>query len=369
MSDTQVLFRPITIRNTTFKNRLAMAPMTRGFSPDGVPGDNVRDYYARRAAADVGLIISEGTLVHREGAADNSNYPLFWGDKPLQGWKNVIDAVHLNDGKMAPQLWHLGMMRKPGTGHFPDAPTDGPSGITLKGKKIFEEPSISDVEAMAQAYVDAAADAVRLGFDAIEFHGAHGYLIHNFFCDVTNKRTDRFGGTLVDRARFAIDIIKETRKVVGDTPIILRWSQWHQVDYTSRLTSSLDELAPFLEAIAASGVDMLHASQRRYWEPEFPEIDGKDGLNLAGWCKKITGLPSMSVGSVGLGGDFFGAFAGEGAKTRPITDLIERMERDEFDMIAVGRALLQDPNWVTKVKEGRLDELQPYDASAIKTLY
>ena len=369
MTDTSILFEPITVRNTTFNNRIAMAPMTRGFSPKGVPGDNVRDYYARRAAADVGLIISEGTLVPRKGAADSPNYPHFWGEDALNGWQNVIDAVHENGGKMAPQLWHLGVMRRPGTGNFPDAPTDSPSGITLKGKQVFEEPSTQDIEAMAQAYVDAAADAARMGFDAIEFHGAHGYLIHNFFSEVSNKRTDRFGGNLTDRAAFAIEVIKETRKVVGETPIILRWSQWHQVDYTSRLTTSLDELTPFLEAIADSGVDILHASQRRYWEAEFPEIDGKDGLNLAGWCKKITGLPSMSVGSVGLGGDFFGAFAGEGAKTRPINDLIERMERGEFDMIAVGRALLQDPQWVSKVKNGQLDDLAPYDAEAIKTLF
>ena len=369
MSDTEVLFRPITIRNTTFSNRIAMAPMTRGFSPQGIPGDNVRDYYARRAAADVGLIISEGTLVERKGASDSPNYPLFWGERALAGWQNVIDAVHEKGGKMAPQLWHQGIMRKAGSGHFPEAPTDSPSGITLKGKQVFEAPSTQDVEDMAQAYVDAAAQAAKLGFDAIEFHGAHGYLIHNFFCDLTNKRDDRFGGNLAQRAQFAIDIIKETRKVVGETPIILRISQWHQVDYQSRLANSVEELTPFLEALASSGVDMLHASQRRYWEAEFPEIDGEQGLNFAGWCKKITGLPTMSVGSVGLGDDFFGAFAGQGAKTRPITDLIERMAREEFDMIAVGRALLQDPEWVSKVKEGRLDALAPYRADALQTLF
>jgi len=112
----------------------------------------------------------------------------------------------------------------------------------------------------------------------------------------------------------------------------------------------------------------LHASQRRYWEPEFPEVDGENGLNGAGWAKKLTGLPTITVGSVGLSGDFIKAFQGEGSGTRSLDDLEERLSRGEFDLVAVGRALLQDPAWARKVHEGRLDELNDYDAASLATL-
>ncbi len=369
MPDTSILFQPVTVRNTHFENRIVMAPMTRSFSPEGVPGENVHDYYQRRAAADVGLIISEGTLIPRGGAANDPNIPLFYGEQSLKGWKAVIDGVHEAGGKMAPQIWHQGIARKSGTGLFPDAPTDSPSGVTPKGQQIFEAPSTAEVEDMLNAYVEAAADAARLGFDAIEFHGAHGYLIDQFFWAMTNKREDRFGGDIADRTTFAAEIIKATREKVGDVPIILRWSQWKLFDYTARLVETPADLETFLKPLVDAGVDVFHASQRRYWEPEFPEVDGEDGLNLAGWCKKLTGLPAISVGSVGLDGEFIGSFRGEGSKSRPIEDLLARMEKGEFEMIAVGRALLQDPEWATKVKDGRLDDLGDYNAEAIKTLY
>ena len=92
-------------------------------------------------------------------------------------------------------------------------------------------------------------------------------------------------------------------------------------------------------------------------------------MNLAGWTKKLTGCPTITVGSVGLASDFIGSFQGEGSKTRPIIDVIERLETGEFDMVAVGRALLQDPLWAQKIKDGRHDELAPYDAKALGTLF
>jgi len=124
-------------------------------------------------------------------------------------------------------------------------------------------------------------------------------------------------------------------------------------------------LEDFLKVLVDAGVDVLHCSQRRFWEPEF---EGSD-LNLAGWSKKLTGLPTITVGSVGLNGDFFAALAGQGTEAAPLDKLIERMDAGEFDLVAVGRALLQDPEWVKKVKEGREDELKNYDGGALKTLY
>ncbi len=343
-----------------------MAPMTRSHSPNGVPGQDVADYYARRAEAEVGLIVTEGTTVNRGGASNDANIPNFHADAALAGWDTVVKDVHKAGGRIAPQLWHMGLVRKPGEGPHPDAVTDSPSGITHTGKEVAPAPSESDVADIVTAFADAAGEAARLGFDAIEIHGAHGYLIDQFFWGAMNVRGDKYGGDLVERARFAGEIISEVRKKAGnDIPIILRFSQWKQQDYSARLAETPKALEEFLNVFVEAGVDILHCSQRRFWEPEF---EGSD-LNLAGWAKKLTGLPTITVGSVGLNGDFFGAFQGQGSEIRALDDLYERLEKKEFDLVAVGRAILQDPNWVQKVKEGRNDELMPYDGKALATYY
>lgn len=359
------LFTPFSLGSLELPNRIVMAPMTRSHSPDGVPRQDVADYYARRADNHVGLIITEGTLTDRKAAGNDANVPKFYGEA-LEGWKNVVAGVKAKGGKIAPQLWHVGMMRKPGTGHYPDAPSDSPSGLTHTGTAVLPPPSDEDVADMVTSYARSAAYAKEIGFDAIEIHGAHGYLIDQFFWDVMNQREDRFGGDLKDRSTFAADIIRECRKAVGpDMPIIIRISQWKQQDFSARLAETPQEMENWLKVFADAGVDCLHCSQRRFWEAEF---EGSD-LNFAGWAKKLTGLPSITVGSVGLSSDFIGAFRGEDSAARSLDDLIERLEKDEFDLVAVGRALLQDPEWATKVLEGREDELMDYDAKALGTLY
>ena len=369
MTNTSILFQPVTINKTTFSNRIAMAPMTRGFSPNGVPGDNVRDYYARRAAHDVGLIISEGTHIGRSAASSNPNYPRFHGEDALAGWKAVIDGVHEAGGKMAPQIWHEGLARKADNAPNPDAPSEGPSGHLADGKMVGHAMTEEDIADAAAAYAAAAANAQKLGFDSVEVHGAHGYLIDNFFWDKMNTRDDRFGGDLPARATFAAEVVKTIREAVGpDFPIIFRWSQWKQQDYKARLATTPDAVEAFLRRLVDAGVDALHASQRRFWEAEFPEIDGEDGLNLAGWCKKLTGLPSISVGSVSLNNDFISGYAGQEAGKASIANLITRLEREEFDMIAVGRALLQDPTWASKVKGGMIDGFEDFDREKLNTL-
>ena len=127
-------------------------------------------------------------------------------------------------------------------------------------------------------------------------------------------------------------------------------------------------MAQWLVPLVEAGADLLHCSQRRFWEPEFPEVDGEQGLNFAGWAKKLTGAPTISVGSVGLSGDFLGAFAGEHSHAVGLEELVRRMEREEFDLIAVGRAILADPHWVSKIRAGDTADLRDFDRSALKTL-
>ena len=367
MTETSPLFKSFTCKNLNLSNRIVMAPMTREHSPNGVPGDDVADYYARRAAADVGLIITEGTTIDRDGASNDPNIPNFHTPDALKGWGKVAKDVHAAGGKIAPQLWHVGMVRKPGQGPHPDAQSDSPSGVTHTGKKVMEAPSKSDVEDMVRAYAKAAGEAAKLGFDSIELHGAHGYLIDQFFWSGMNVRDDKYGGSMEDRASFGADIISEVRREIGaDMPIILRWSQWKQQSYDSKLAETPQELEKFLSVLVDAGVDILHCSTRRFWEPEF---EGS-ALNLAGWTKKLTGLPTITVGSVGLSTDFISTLVKqENAASRSLDELMERLDKGEFDLVAVGRALLQDPLWAQKVKQGKVDELGDYDPAARSVYY
>lgn len=365
---TDGLFAPFAYKSLKLANRIVMAPMTRSHSPGGVPTEEVAAYYRRRAAADVGLIVSEGTGVNRPASLNDPDVPRFHGEAELAGWRRVIDAVHDVGGAMAPQLWHVGAVRTRHESWSPPGPYDSPSGISRPGKTFGQPMADHEVADAIAAFAQAAADARRLGFEAVELHGAHGYLIDQFFWEGTNERDDPYGGpSLVERSRFAAAILKATRDAVGpDYPIIIRISQWKQQDYAVRLANSPAEMQQWLGTLADAGADILHCSQRRFWEPEF-EDDGSD-LNFAGWAKKLTGRPTITVGSVGLSGDFIAAFGGEGSEPAALDELLRRLDRRDFDLVGVGRALLQDPLWATKVKEGRGDELQPFRREALATL-
>ncbi|CAL9489645.1 NADH oxidase [Streptomyces sp. enrichment culture] len=362
----EILSRPVTLGGLTVPNRIVMAPMTRMFSPGGVPGEDVVSYYARRAAAGVGLIVTEGTYVGHESAGQSDRVPRFHGEEQLAGWAKVAEAVHAAGGTIVPQLWHIGMVRKQGEPPVADAPAVGPSGLRIgedepTGKAMTQ----ADIDAVIGAFAEAAAAAERIGFDGVELHGAHGYLLDQFLWEGTNRRTDAYGGDRVARTRFAAEIVAAVRESVSPGfPVIFRYSQWKQDVYGARLAETPEELESILTPLAAAGVDAFHASTRRYWLPEFDDSD----LNLAGWTKKLTGKPAITVGSVGLNGDFVKAFQGQGAELGDLDNLLDRFERDEFDLVAVGRALLQDPRWAEKVLAGRLDELAPYDAASLKTL-
>ncbi|GAA6135196.1 NADH:flavin oxidoreductase [Oceaniserpentilla sp. 4NH20-0058] len=354
------LFKPFSSANLELKNRTVMAPMTRNFSPDNVAGQNSVDYYRRRAEGGVGLIITEGTCVNHIAASGYPDVPYIHGEARLAGWKKVVDAVHAAGGKIAPQLWHVGGARKAGVMPEGDVPGFTPSGMFVAGKKNRYEMSAQDIQDVIQAFAQGAADAKAVGFDAIELHGAHGYLIDQFFWEGTNQREDEYGGSAENRSRFAIDIIKACREAVGpDFPIIFRWSQWKQQDYTARLVHTPEELEAFLTPLSEAGVDIFHCSQRRFWEPEF---EGSD-LNLAGWVQKITGKPAITVGSVGLNADFMpkpGEATFREAETASLEQLLNRMDNNEFDLVAIGRALIANPDWVNKVATDRAEELKAF---------
>lgn len=343
-----------------------MAPMTRSFSPGGIPTPDVAAYYSRRAAGDVGLILSEGTVIERVSSSNDNNIPHFYGEQALNGWASVIDGVHAAGGSMGPQIWHMGIMDNHHSGWLPAEPFEGPSGILRPGVSNGKAMTEADIADAISAYGRAAADAKRLGFDCVELHGAHSYLIDQFFWNETNKRTDIYGGdSITARNKFAIDVIKEVRRQVGeDFTIIIRLSQFKPSDYNFKLAKTSKEMEEWLQPLADAGIDIFHCSQRRFWEPEF---EGSD-LNFAGWAKKITGKATITVGSVGLSGEFLAAFRGESSEPSSLTELIRRMDRGDFDLVAVGRAILADPLWVQKIKEDRTSELKGFSKEALGQL-
>ena len=361
------LFQPFQLGSLQLPSRVVMAPMTRSFSPNGVPTADVVEYYRRRAASGVGLIVTEGTTVNHPAANGYAHVPRFYGEDALAGWKKVVDAVHAAGGKIVPQLWHVGNVRRQGTQPQPEVPAYGPMEKRKDDQVVVDGMTRQDIQDVTAAFAQAARDAKAIGMDGVEIHGAHGYLIDQFFWEGSNQRTDEYGGSLANRSRFAIELIQAVRAAVGEGfPIIFRFSQWKQQDYTARLVQTPEALGEFLKPLSDAGVDIFHCSTRRFWEPEF---DGSD-LNLAGWTRKLTGKPTITVGSVGLDGEFlqFMVSTDKVAQPASLENLLERLNKEEFDLVAVGRALLVDPDWAQKVREGRGQDILPFSRGALMSL-
>ncbi len=186
--------------------------------------------------AEVGLILTEGTVVDRPAAKNEPAVPHFHG-AALDGWKQVVDAVHDAGGKIAPQLWHAGASPRAPRADWAPRPIDSPSGLGFDGSRAAEPMSESAIADTIQAFARSAAEAVAIGCDAIELHGAHGYLIDQFFWNVTNHRDDGWGGaSLAERSRFAAEIVRAVRAAIGpETVLCLRLSQWKIQDFGAQL--------------------------------------------------------------------------------------------------------------------------------------
>lgn len=374
--DLSILFRPFTCKSLHLRNRIVMSPMTRQHSPGGVPVEEVEDYYGRRAAGGTGLIITEGTAVDHPVSHYSGKVPHFYGDNPLARWRSVVGAVHAQGGAIVPQLWHAGPSRRRSHTHNPDEASASPSGIaeemlaatpppdTGKPRRLPSAMTGADIEAVIEAFAAGAVAAKEVGCDGVAIHGAHGYLLDQFFWERSNRRDDHYGGSLENRMRLGVEIVRRTREAVGgDFAILFRFSQWKSVDYTARLAETPAELERVLVPLAEAGVDVFDASTRRFWTPEF---DGST-LNLAGWAKKITGKASMTVGSVGLEGPVALGIGepSSGVAVENLTVLAAMMERDEFDLAGVGRAIIANPAWANLVEAGRFDRLVAYDPVSI----
>ena len=359
-----MLFEEYKLKNLVLRNRVVMAPMTRNQSPGGIPTDDVISYYARRAKAEVGLIITEGIEVSHKASSAYPNVPRLDTNEAREGWKKVVDGIKNNNGAVIAQLWHCGGFRKLGMQPNPKVPGYTASGLVKPGKKVAHEMTIKDIKETIDAYASDAKICQDLGFDGVEIHGAHGYLIDNFLWGGTNIREDSYGGSIGKRSQFVSDIIKAVKENVDDTFIVgLRFSQWKQHDFSAKLASTPDDLRKILIPPVEAGLDFLHSSMRRFWESEFEDSEE----NLAYWTKKISNIPTIGVGSVGLDSDFIDMTAP--AKPTSIDKALDDIAKEKYDLIAVGRALLSDYEWVVKMKEGRLNDVIPYTKDALLNLY
>lgn len=370
LRDIEIFFRPFHYRKLNLATRLVMAPMTRSFAPGGIPTLDMAAYYLRRALHEIGLIITEGAIIGDPSASADANCPHFYGGSALRAWKLICRAVHTTPCRIAPQLWHVGMAR-PWRGNIPhpEAAPIGPSGIDPVTLQRTATPMTrSRIAAVIDAYAEAAGAARKLGFDAVEIHGAHGYLIDQFLWGATNHRQDEYGGDLVGRTRFAREVVQAVRKSVGSRfPIIFRLSQWKVGHYDARLAQDPHELGALLAPLCDAGVDIFHCSTRRFDRPEFTG----SSLSLAGWVKRLTGRPTIAVGSVGLDKEFNAQSLAASAapEQSSLPQLTRMLGAGEFDLIAIGRALIADPAWASKIHLAAHEAIRPYSKDCLRTLW
>jgi 2,4-dienoyl-CoA reductase-like NADH-dependent reductase (Old Yellow Enzyme family) len=335
-------------------------------SEDGIPTESIINYYRKRAEGGTGLIISEGTFIDSKHAHDSLIVPRFETEAQWEGWKKVVEAVHKAGGTFAPQLWHIGRRAIDPIGPSASEGPPQPDGST--GSNVREMTAV-DFEQVTKSYVAAAEAAQSIGCDAIEIHGAHGYLLDSFLSPAINRRTDEYGGTLENRMRFPLAIVKAVRKSVGaEFPVIFRTSQWRADDFEEVKFPTPLELEIWVKALARAGVNILHISTRRATDPAFPLKDPH--LTLAGWARKLSNLPVIGVGSTSTSitmDKFQSNASGSDSVTDPMPQL-SLIESGEIDLLAVGRSLIANPDWVQIVHSGRWQTLKPFNKEMLSTL-
>lgn len=359
-----VLYTPFRIGGVTLRNRFVMPGMQRGWCQDGAPLPQLANYYRRRVQGGVGLVISESSAVDC-ASATLQPAACRMNAATLPAWSRCVDAVHDSGGAMLLQLWHEGGLR-----NTADGKTVSPSGLACPGRSGGRAATPADLDEIRDAFARSARIARSSGADGIEIHACHGYLLDQFLWEATNSREDGYGGPRIeDRVRLPAEIVAAVRAECGrDFLISFRFSQWKEHDFSARIALKPEELGAMLSLLKKAGVDVFHASTRRFWVPEWEGCD----LGLAGWTRNLGGLPTIAVGSVGLDRDVMASFqeAGE-AESRArqsIAELGRRMTDAEFDLVAVGRSLISDPDWVSKVAAGDFDAIRSFQKEDIQSL-
>ncbi|MFD5329462.1 alkene reductase, partial [Streptomyces sp. NPDC127092] len=326
-------FDPIDLAGTRLANRIAMAPMTRSRAEAElrVPTQLTAEYYAQRASA--GLIISEGVQPTAVGQG-YPNTPGLHSAEQIAAWRRVTDAVHERGGKIFAQLMHAGRISHPvvlGRGLHPVAPSAvTPAGRLFTGAGLTDfvtprELTADEVRETVEGFATAARNAVEAGFDGVEIHGANGYLVHQFLADGTNKRTDEWGGTIENRIRFAVEVVKAVADAVGPERTALRISPANP--YNDMSESDTEELyAALVTAIEPLGIAYLHV---------------------------LEAVPGLRDTTLALRKQFSGTFVLNPATEGPTgPEALTLVEDGTADVLAYGALFLANPDLPARLRAG-----------------
>ncbi len=307
---------PFEVKGLALRNRLVMPPMQTGFAAsDGAVTDQLVDYYTQRARA-VGLVIVEHSYVRLDGKASERQLGIH-EDHLIDGLERLASSVHATGTPIVIQLNHAGSKaREEITGLPPVAPS-----ATDDAKALHE----ADLVGVAEAYVSAAARAMKAGFDGVEVHGAHGFLLNQFYSPLTNTRRDQYGGALANRCRFPLDVVARVRATIGGRLLLYRVGV---VDLDPRGTQ-LDDSTRFAQRLKQAGLDLLDVSGGLCGSRP-PQLQDTPGYFVAhaSHIKKAVGIPVIGVGGI-----------------RDLRYASRLIEDGDVDLIAVGRPLFQDPDW------------------------
>lgn len=335
------LFSPITINGMILKNRAVMPPMGTGYgNTDGSVSDRLLAYLSRRAQGGTGLIITEVCAVDPRGKGFPSEIGA-WRDEFIPGLARIPQELHRWGAKAALQLHHAGRETFEGaTGAIPEAPSAIPS--VILGQPC-EAMSLERIAEVIDAFAAAAGRACQAGFDAVELHGAHGYLLNQFLSPFSNKREDPYGGSDENRMRFILEIIAAVRKVVGKGfPVWIRVS----ADELVRGGYDLSFMQKFAPKLVDASVDAIHCSVGVYSTPgglSIASMDTEPGFNLyrARALKDVVKVPVIGVGRI---------------NDPELAD--QAIARGDADLISFGRQHLTDPDFINKVRDGALDDIR-----------
>lgn len=355
------LFEPIAIKRLTLANRFVMPGMQRSWCVDGAPVARMARYYRRRIEGGVSLIISESCAVAHPSATAQ---PLAckMSAETAPAWADCIGEVKDAGGRFFVQLWHEGALRSNSDGR-----TISPSGLGYPGFERGRAATRRDLDQVVEAFAESARLAQTAGADGVELHSAHGFFLDQFLWAETNTRDDEYGGrTLAERATLHVRILTAIREACGDDLVVsVRFSQWKEKDYAARIAQTSQELGAFLALLSEAGADVFHASARRFWTPEWAH----DDKSIAAWTKQLSGMPTIAVGSAGLDRDVMDSFSREGEAAGTVPQTIERMSAGlaagHFDLFAIGRSLIGDPDWVKKLACGEIESIRPFHKSDI----
>ncbi|MDD7945038.1 NADH:flavin oxidoreductase/NADH oxidase [Microbacterium sp. NE2HP2] len=327
------LFSPLTIRTVEVRNRLWVAPMCQYSAQDGMPNDWHHVHLAQFASGGAGLVMAEATAVVPEGRITPEDTGI-WNDEQRDAWRPIVTAIHDRGAVAAIQLAHAG--RKASTyspfaaerGTVPEAEGGwqalAPSAVAFDGYARPDELERAEIDALVTAFADGARRSREAGFDVLEIHAAHGYLLHEFLSPLSNQRTDEYGGSLENRARLLLLIVEAVRAAAPDAPLFVRFSatDWAEggwdVAETATVSAWAHERGADLIDVSSGG---LVAHQRITTGPGYQ-------VPFASQIRATTGLPVSAVGEITTG-----------------TQAEEILAAGDADAIMAGREWLRDPHF------------------------